>query len=219
MSSPINLSALPIATSVAQDDLMLIRKGLTDYQIAAGIVQAINIGPNFLDPVPGGAAVGSDLMMISRADINGDYQNYNIRFNQVGVVKGTRMWFYNQLPPTGWTIIPGTGGNLLAAQDNQKTYAGNVTAGNVAGTWQQDGVGGGYPGGGLSLNQIPQHTHGMLCSSDNFSGGGTKYYRSGKADHAAGTFQTLSSGGGMPHDHGNLWRPMANVGVIGNKDA
>lgn len=211
MSSPINLSALPIATSVAPNDLMLIRKGITDYQIAASIVQSINIGPQFLGPVPGGFALPNDLFLISRRNISGAYQNFNIRFNQVGVVKGTRMWFYNNLPPLGWSIVPGTGGNLLAAQDFQATYAGNVTAGNTAGTWQQTNT-------TLTIDQIPPHTHTMQASSDTLSGAGSRYYRSGDPTHPRNYYASTSTGGGQGHNHGNTWRPLANVGVIGNKD-
>lgn len=211
MSSPVNLSALPIATSVAPNDLMLIRKGLTDYQIAASIVQSINIGPQFLGPVPGGAALPNDLMLISRPNVSGDYQNFNIRFNQVGVIKGTRMWFYNQLPPIGWTIVPGTGGNLLAAQDQQTTYAGNVTAGNTAGTWQQTGL-------VLTVAQLPPHQHSYQLYEDSAgSNEGTQGARRARVT-AGKAAATDPAGGGQAHNHGNTWRPLANVGVIGNKD-
>jgi hypothetical protein len=210
MASPLNLSGLPIATVVAADDLMLIRKGLTDYQIAAGIVQAINIGPQFLSPIPGGSALSGDLMLISRPDIAGNYQNYNIRFNQVGVVKGTKMWFYNALPPVGWTIVPGTGGNLLAAQDFQTTYAGNVSAGNTAGTWQQTDT-------SLTIAQLPAHTHPIdVWKSDQEGNLSPKIGSTNKT--TKNTQQTQSTGGGQGHNHGNVWRPLANVGVIGIKD-
>lgn len=211
MSSPVNLSALPIATSVAPDDLMLIRKGLTDYQIAASIIQSINIGPQFLGPIPGGSALPNDLMLISRPNLSGAYQNFNIRFNQVGVIKGTRMWFYNSLPPVGWTIVPGTGGNLLAAQDFQTTYAGNVSAGNTAGTWQQTAI-------VLTVNQIPAHQHSYQLFEDSAgSNEGTQGARRARTS-AGNSGVTAPAGGGGAHDHGNTWRPLANVGVIGNKD-
>ena len=37
MSSPVQLSNLPVATSAALTDLTLLRKGLTDYQISGGL--------------------------------------------------------------------------------------------------------------------------------------------------------------------------------------
>ena len=135
MSSPVQISDLPVATTAADNDLLLLRKGLTDYQCAVSIIRNINI--QALDPVPSGSPAQTDLMLVSRV-IGGQPQNFSIQFCQAGVPKGTRMWFWNALPPApNWSVVNGTGGNLLAAQDFNTTYAGNVSAGSTAGTWQQ----------------------------------------------------------------------------------
>jgi hypothetical protein len=223
MASPVNLSDLPVATSAANNDLMLIRKGLTDYQIAVQAIRQINIAA--LDPIPGGTPVQTDLLMISRT-IGGTPQNFRVQFAQVGFPKNTRMWFYNALPPApNWSVVANTGGNLLAAQDFSKTYAGNVTAGNTAGTWQQDNA-------FLSIEQIPAHSHQFLIYTSDEKGNLSTNKVSSTNRSTNNTFNTNQTGGVgstnqksanpagavQGHNHGNTWRPLANVGVIGNKD-
>lgn len=205
MSSPVNLSDLPVATSAAPNDLMLLRKGLTDYQVAVNVIQSINI--TILNPIPFGFANATDLFLISRSG-----QNYNIRFSQVGIPKNSRMWFYNALPPVGWSIVPNTGGRLLAAQDSTTTYAGNLTPGTFAGTWQQtDTV--------LTINQIPAHSHNVKGATDTNGNKLSDYARYGDKNHPGSQdIITKTTGGGQGHNHGNLWRPASNVGVVGNKD-
>ena len=209
MSSPVNMSDLPVATIANNNDVVLMRKGLTDYQCAVQLIRQINIAA--LDPIPGGSPVATDLFMVSR-NVGGNPQNFQVRFSQVSFPKGTRMWFWNALPPTGWTIVPGTGDKILACQDFATTYAGNVTAGASAGTWQQVGV-------SLTVAQIPPHQHEyQLFKESAGSNEGTQGAR--RARESAGiSGVTAPSGGGQPHNHGNSWRPLANVGVIGNKDS
>lgn len=212
MSSPVELSDLPVANLALSNDpsaVTLMRVGLTDYQVSVAIIRNINL--QALNTLPNGTPLVTDLMLVNRV-VSGVASNFQVTFGQVGFPVGTRLWFYNNLPPApNWTIVPNTGGNLLAAQDSSTTYAGNVTAGNPAGTWQQTDT-------ALTINQIPPHTHTMQASSDTLSGAGSRYYRSGDPTHPRDFYASTSTGGGQGHNHGNTWRPLANVGVIGNKD-
>ncbi len=220
MASPVQLSDLPVATVADDNDTMLIRKSLTDYQIAVLAIRQINIGG--FSPIPAGFANPTDLLMISRSNVN-----YNIRFNQIGFIKGTRMWFWQLNAPSGWSIIADTGDRLLGVSDGTHQYSATA-AGSFGGDWQQtDTV--------LNIQQIPAHTHTALfgthagdgligfCATDSSS------LRTGnnKTCSTGGQGSTRSSSTNPPnfsnpatlgHNHGNTWRPLANIGIICNKD-
>jgi hypothetical protein len=224
MSSPINLSGLPVAGPTSPSDLMLIRQGLTDYQIALQLVQSINVAA--FDNLNPNYANSTDLMMIYR---NGG--NYQIQFSQVGFLLGTCMWFYNSAVPIGWTAIPNTGDRLLAVSDSVTKYAGSANPGTQAGSWQQSNA-------TLTIDQIPAHSH--YAAMDNSVGSSGFLYAAGKTTHVIGDqfrntqgFPTGGIGstayssssppdyftypGTNPHNHGNTWRPLANVGILGQK--
>lgn len=214
MSSPVELSDLdPIPTGqVLDNDDLLVRRGLTDYRATAGQVRTLNL-PGF-DPLAGGGPVGSDIMLVNRGGVN-----YQTPFSSIGLVKGTVCYFYQATAPIGWTIVPNTGDMLLGVATPiitspiaypAKPYFG-VLGGNQAGTWQQTDV-------TLTINQIPSHTHNVQGSSDNTSGVGSQYARYGKSDHAREDIVSKTTGGSQPHNHGNTWRPLANVGILAVKN-
>jgi hypothetical protein len=211
MSSPVELSDLPVANLALSNDpsaIMLMRVGLTDYQVSVAIIRNINL--QVLSTLPNGTPLVTDKMLVNRI-VGGVASNFQVTFGQVGFAVGTRLWFYNKLPPApNWSIVANTGGNLLAAQDASKTYAGNVTAGNPAGTWQQlDAF--------LTIAQMPAHTHTIpVYKSDQKGNLSTRVGSTNQSSNNRAT--TDSTGGGAGHNHGNSWRPLANVGVIGNKD-
>ncbi len=217
--TPLELSDLPVASVAVDGDLMLLRKGLTDYQINVTAIRAINLSvyPSLA------SAVGNDIMLIQRTS-----STYSIRFDQVGLLKGARIWFYLGSAPSGWAIVPNTGDRLLAVTSGSGVNRyNNASAGTQSGSWQQEGVGGGNPGGGLNINQIPNHYHQVNASSDNTSSN-VNFCRSGKSDHNIGTFSSsgvigstndLSTNACLPHNHGNSWRPSANIGIICEKSS
>lgn len=211
----VQLSDLPVASSAADADLMLIRNGLTDYQIAVSLVRSINI-PGFSN-LPSNYAVDSDYLMINRGSVN-----YKITYGQVGFAKGTKMWFYNTTPPTNWSLIENTGDRLLAVSDSTSKYKG-LTPGQSGGTWQQEGVGGGTPGGGLSVAQLPPHQHrvpvGKETAGSSINPGLATRGKKFDADVTLTSYDGSENGLlGSPHNHGNLWRPLANIGLLANKD-
>lgn len=234
MSAPVQLSDLPVANLALSNDptaATLMRVGLTDYQVAVGIIRNINI--NAFAALPNGTPLQTDLLMVNR-DVSGVRTNFQVTFGQVGFPQGTKMWFYNALPPApNWVVEPNTGDALLACQDSTTTYAGNVTPGNQAGNWQQDGH-------ALTVQEMPSHLHAVYGDTGT---GGTVYrqgtFRAGDL-HDGGInpnrFTLSAATGGLGsstdastnpptydiqatalHNHGNTWRPLANVGVIGRK--
>lgn len=142
---------------------------------------------------------------------------------------GTMAYFYQASAPTGWTIVSGLGDRLIAVGDYNST-----PAGNVAGSWQQDGY-------TLTSAEIPAHTHTGTVSSDgahvhnvytynvgdgsadglSYGAGPTNGERTGmvlsSGAHTHG-FTTDSSGGsGGSHNHGSSWRPAAVIGIIAER--
>jgi hypothetical protein len=228
MASPVELSDLPNSSTASNSDLMLLRKGLTDYKCAVSIIR--NVDVSAMSPLPGGTAASTDLFMINRI-VGGNPTNYQIPFSNVSFPKSTKMWFYNSVVPTGWSAIPNTGDRLLAVADSVNNYD-SGGPGSQKGTWQQDGV-------TLSIQQMPNHRHWgrwgqsqsnssatyLYGAKDPNSSGDPKFggdalkgpvlgVVGGQGDNAAHS----DDGACLPHNHGNNWRPLANVGILGNKD-
>lgn len=218
---PITIPLLDPAGPVDPDnDLLLIRQGLNDRKIFAGDLMNTRLGGLSMLP---GQLVASDVLLIGRNNGAG-YDNYIMPPQYLGFLNGTRMWFYQGAAPLGWTVIPNVGDRLLAVSDITPLFKyKGANAPAQVGLWQQEGVNGGVPGAGLTLLQIPLHNHTIKASSDNLSGANADYARTGKADHDAGTIESSYSGGGtggqgQPHNHGDSWRPAANVGILCEKN-
>lgn len=219
MTSPVNMSDLDLTTVADDNDLAMIRKGdTTDYKIICANLRKINI-PGL--PVMTTSPTALDLLIVSQTGTN-----RQCNFGSIGFVNGTTMWFHSTDAPNGvspifWRIVPNLGDRLLAVRSNTGKY---TNGGGSGGDWQQEGVGGGT--GALTLAQIPPHRHVIKqgkedAKEDTFA---ETFPRLGK--HEAEPFSParteLSGGSGNPlqaqtHNHGNAWRPLANVGVICTK--
>lgn len=211
MSSPLVLSDLDAANLSQSNDpsaILLMRVGLTDYQVAVSLIRNINIQALSLLPGVGNLATATDKFIISRI-VSGTPQNFQIQFSQVGLLQGTKLWFYSLTPPVGWTLIANTGDRILAVSDGVNQYAG-AAAGTQNGTWQQTQT-------VLTINQIPSHSHQMLCTVD--AGSSIISMAKGRTENQidTGPNRTAPTGGGLGHDHGNTWRPLANIGCLGVK--
>lgn len=134
----------------------------------------------------------------------------------------TKMWFYADTAPTGWTIDSTPSDELLAVKGGS-TY---TTGGVQAGTWTQPNHTHTTPSFTLTASEMPTHTHDYPKSSGgiaNLDDGVPA--SSGTGDEVQ--IQTVSTGGGGAHNHGatgngataNTWRPSARVGIICSKDA
>lgn len=219
MSFP-TIPDLPEATNLDDSDLLLVRQpgsslGI-DKRVLVGLLRQINIAG--LPPIPNGEAAPADLMLIQRGS-----NRFQIRHDQISVPRGTKMWFYqNAESIPGWSIFSET--DCLLAVKGGSDY---VQGGTIGGSWQQHGVNGGNPGGGLTIDQMPSHTH-QYRFAESSGGIGQKSYKppvENERDNVR-TGITLARGGthpsnpsqSMPHNHGDIWRPRAAVGVILQKN-
>lgn len=208
MTAPVTIPDLDPAGPIdPANDLLLIRQGLNDRKVSAGELS----NPSFstYDMLPG-QLVASDLLLIGRN--NGiSYDNYVMPPQYLGFLNGVRMWFYQASAPLGWTLIPNTGDRLLAVSDGTTNYNA-VTSPNQTGTWQQGDVDG-VPGRGLSIAQMPAHNH--TFKSGHSSEDGLYMMRN---KNGGQTSTSSISGSGQAHNHGSIWRPAANVGILCVKD-
>ena len=155
---------------------------------------------------------------------NKRYYGNNVGWTEPEVDK---IWTYQNIAPTGWSIIYGTSDALLATKGGSRSY--NTTGETQAGTWTQ-------PSHILTTSQIPQLTtdsdsHNHTYPHVYFSYG-TNYSKNGNRGpgdiHQGGSNTNLgvdimnddshshivNAGGGSSHNHGNEYRPTANVGII-----
>jgi len=128
----------------------------------------------------------------------------------------TKVWFYQNVAPTGWTIDATAVDAVLAVKGSSGTYA--VSGGTQAGTWTQPGHVHTTGDHALTISEMPSHNHFF-----------TRIYAYGVSG-SYGTFvdtnspnqATSNTGGDQTHNHGdtgssgtlNTWRPLAQVGII-----
>jgi hypothetical protein len=209
---------LPPASDPDNTDQLLLRQpaGALGQDKSVTVQQIQNINIPSLNTLPTNTTpVSTDQFIVNRAGVN-----YRVNFRDVGFITGTKMWFFansdSQIP--GWTQT-GTGDTLLAVKGGS-TY----TQGGIAqGTWQQVGH-------SLTGAEMPRHAHGVF-GAGSVAGSGAQV-KGFKANPLASTpplqpWATNFTGGtsteeqatnGSPHNHGNTWRPFANVGIICEKD-
>jgi hypothetical protein len=132
----------------------------------------------------------------------------------LGIVTGTKMYFYQAAAPVGWTIDTTLGDAVLAVHGSS-SYAGSGSGGVQAGTWTQ-----------------PGHTHTVDIWANDKTGvilteGSTsrdRFYDSDNPD-AEWTSHSVSSAAAVGKRETSTsdatvstWRPFANVGIIATKD-
>lgn len=198
MTAPVQLSDLDVASSADDADVTLLRKGLTDYQCPVSLIRTINVPalPDASNPN------STDYLLLNQGAVN-----KKIFFSQAGFLKGTQAWFYQNVAPALWAIIPGTGDRLLAVKGGNSNYNINGGTQNLFGDWL-------IPGTVLTVNQIPAHQHQYQMFEDSAgSNEGTQGAR--RARTAAGNSGTTApTGGGQAHTHPATYRPAANIGII-----
>lgn len=204
--TPITLSDLDNAGAVDPDnDLLLIRQGFADRKISPGNLGNIRMGT--LDLLPG-QAVATDLLLIARQ--NGpNYDNYAMPPQYLGFLNNTTMWFFNNSAPLGWTIVPNSGDRVLAtAIPGGASY--QYSDVGYAGNWQQENH-------TLTVAELPSHNHPLTIYRSDVSGqDSNKIGGSNRATNQQGS--TGFTGGGLGHNHGDTWRPMAAVGLLCTKN-
>lgn len=211
---PITIPDLDPASPLDPDnDLLLIRQGLTDKKVLLGMLQKVNLASL---PMLSGQLTSTDVLMVGRPSGGGGYDNYLMPPQYLGFLNGTCAWFWQATAPLGWSVVPNSGDKVLATvlpggQSYQYNSAG------YQGDWQQEDH-------ELSIDEIPDHMHRIavsLGSADDWNK--AKSCRAGKdgqtsvgvaTSGVAGRTQPTTKG----HNHGNEWRPEAAVGILCVKD-
>ncbi|MHC4757102.1 MAG: hypothetical protein ACYTE8_00435 [Planctomycetota bacterium] len=150
--------------------------------------------------------------------------------NTLTAPAGTKMIFYQDTAPTGWTIDSDPADHLLAIKGGAQAY--NANGGTKAGTWDQANHTHTGPshthtmgthlhgqsahlhttaGHTLLLSEIPAHTHTQACYWTETT---STPLGAGIGKGSATNYATSSAGGGGSHTHGNTGSTDA-----GNTDA
>ena len=122
----------------------------------------------------------------------------------IDIPSGKRIYFYDSTAPIGYTIDSSVTDKVLAVKGGIHAY--NVPGGTEAGTWIQ-------PNHTLSIAEMPSHNH-------TYTNWTTAILRSGGTGRGINltTNPTSYTGGGLPHNHGSVYRPYAAVGIIAIRD-
>lgn len=206
------ITDLPAASSVSDSDYTIIRQGLADFKAQIGLIREIDISAFPLTQTP----LAGDLMLLNRGGTN-----YAVPFNRVGFLTGTTTWFYLVSPPPGWQASDAQGDTLLAVKGTSASSTAYKDVG-LRGNWQQANH-------ALTIEQIPAHTHRVFKTKDNTGSSNDLGPVRGKTQSSA-AFNTSHTGGKgsdtdhgsssaitLGHNHGNTWRPLANVGILARK--
>jgi len=135
----------------------------------------------------------------------------------VGIPSGTKMYFYQNTAPTGWTIDGACADALLAVKGGAQAY--NVNGGNQAGSWTLAGLTADahkhdlpflqYSGGIRTHSTAPFGTGADLGCSEVSESGDSSVTRPAYRSDTATT-------NGITSDASH--RPLAQVGIIATKD-
>jgi len=122
---------------------------------------------------------------------------------------GNKVWIYQNVAWTGWTIEAVTD-SVLAVKGGSQAY--NVTGGQTAGSWTQ-------PDHTLTEAELPAHVHPFGMVDGGSGGAGRPEDGSGNVTDTCTDSQYGTIGSGDAHSHGTTYRPLGAIGVIISKDA
>lgn len=212
MTSPVNFDDLTEIFAFNPNDQMITENEPEQATTRATVKQVQGIAIQNLTWLPDQMTVG-DVFYVAQSGINKSCSYENITF-----ASGVRIWILAENYPSGWSLVPNTGDRLLAIKGGSKY----TTAGADGGTWLTEGVNGGVPGGALTIEQIPAHRHRGHKTKEHPSSSEPDTDKDAlrgkvKEDDSVFKFRYVDSeptGGNQPHNHGNTWRPRAQVGII-----
>jgi len=140
----------------------------------------------------------------------------------VDIPAGTKMLFYANTAPTGWTLDNTLDDKVVYV--TKGSVAGGQTGGGAhsAGTWTQPSHQHTHAAFTLTANEMPAHTHTV---TDHIKAG-TGGYQLGGGSGALIDSSTGSAGSGAAHTHpnaaaaatANTWRPAAYAMIICSKN-
>ena len=139
---------------------------------------------------------------------------------------GTKMLFYADTAPTGWTIDNTLDDKVVFV--TKGSAAGGQTGGGVhsSGTWTQPGHQHTHAAFTLAINEMPSHTHVQVAGNALAEGTYTEPIQYGSREVLLPQVPTQATGGGAPHTHpnaaaaatANTWRPAAYAMIICSKN-
>lgn len=203
---PIVLSDLDPAGAIDRNnDLLLVRQGLNDKKATVDQIAALNISSYSTLP---SEILASDRIIVGRNTGPGVYTNYIAEPQRLGFLKGVVMWFYCDTlqAPLYWLSDASFADRVLAVKGGSQAY----TNFGLKGDWQQKDA-------TLTISQIPSHTHKITTYKTVSSGNGEANKVSASTNNTNYTAVTQSTGGGLGHNHGTIWRPAAAVGIVARK--
>jgi len=145
------------------------------------------------------------------------------------VPTGTKMWFYQNTAPTGWTIDATPADAVLAVKGGSQAF--NANGGTQAGTWTQPNHT--HTTGDVTLTAaqsgLPAHTHNILNGQQGTGAQpNVRAYLEGLGTHPEAGYivANAAANAASAHNHGatgngataNTWRPLAQLGIICTKD-
>ena len=206
MATPVQLQNLsPFPGVLDPTKFTHYNDGTTDWRVTVTQMQAIIMSALTSIAIP----QPNDLMMVQQGSVTG-----KVTFSQVGFTKDTVCWFYQSTAPANWVSI-GNGDTILAISGGSQAY--NVPGGTTnAGTWQQADA-------SLSISQIPAHAHEIVVrnaignSSNDTVCSALASSVTARTLAGDGSGPVKSTGSGLGHNHGNVWRPLASVGLLCKK--
>jgi len=135
------------------------------------------------------------------------------------IPSGAKMWFYQNVAPTGWSLVTSTTDCLIAVKGGTNAYA--VTGGTMAGVWTEpphshETYGHRHTSGSLSgTTEGPYGGAYSVSLKDvsmpNMSHVHTVHVNNGQTDWAGAGYTGYNA---VPSTH----RPLAAVGIICQKD-
>lgn len=236
---PITIPELSPADPVDPDnDYVVLRQNLSDKKATVASLRDLKLQ---LFPPLGRAIAESDVFLIGENNGMGGYTNKIVASARVVFFAGVNCWFFSNVAPIGWVIIPNTGDKILGCSYTfnpafpsfpTELYKG-VAGQSIAGTWQQEDVDG-VSGRGLNIQQIPNHNH--WCRFGNQANTASARYIVGaqnrnqppNTEYGNDAVRGIVNGQGdnsshnnygecLPHNHGATWRPLALVGIVATK--
>lgn len=145
---------------------------------------------------------------------------------QLPFTSGTKMWFYQNAAPIGWTIDSTPADALLAVKGGTGKF--NANGGTQAGSWTHLHATAAHT---LTTAEMPAHTHSYTFTADYGTGSDCQYPAQAETLAHTDVRASTSTGGGGSHTHSDVagakeatgdtagtWRPLAQLGIICTKD-
>lgn len=155
-------------------------------------------------------------------DEDGDEMQITSAGKILSFPSGTKMWFYQNTAPTGWTYDSTPADAVLSVKGGTAAY--NAAGGTKAGTWALTGLNTGDVTLSAAQSGVPAHHH-HITGEGNTASNTPTYLTTGHSTVTSASFQTGNNdtaAAASPHAHtiaaADTWRPAAQIGIICTKD-